>query len=147
MAEPASVATAAGALPRERMGGRLAPILGVGVIWLFLLVFLVYPLLRIFYDAFTDEAGVITLANVVEFAGDAFYRRSLLNSLLLGLATVATTSILGFAIAFLLVRYDFVGAEPLLVSHADPDHLAPPGGGARHHVHPGAGGHRQRAAR
>jgi iron(III) transport system permease protein len=109
MAEPASVATAAGALPRERVGGRLAPILGVGVIWLFLLVFLVYPLLRIFYDAFTDEAGVLTLANVVEFAGDAFYRRSLLNSLLLGLGTVATTSILGFAIAFLLVRYDFVG--------------------------------------
>src|SRR5262245_32840811 len=87
----------------------VAPALGVGAIWLFLLVFLVYPLIRIFYDAFTDEAGALTLANVAEFAADAFYRRSLLNSLLLGLGTVATTSILGFAIAFLLVRYDFVG--------------------------------------
>ncbi|MGH7311024.1 MAG: ABC transporter permease, partial [Candidatus Rokuibacteriota bacterium] len=41
--------------------------------------------------------------------GDAFYRRSLVNSLLLGLGTVAATSVLGFTIAFLLVRCEFVG--------------------------------------
>src|SRR5207237_10936914 len=51
--------------------------------------------------------GRLTLANVVEFARDHYYTRSLVNSMILGLATVATTSILGFAIAFLLVRYDF----------------------------------------
>jgi iron(III) transport system permease protein len=85
------------------------PALGVALIWTFLAVFLVYPLLRIFYDAFSDEAGRFTLMNFVEFAGDHFYRRSLVNSLLLGLGTVAATSVLGFAIAFLLVRYEFVG--------------------------------------
>src|SRR5256714_9936468 len=85
------------------------PTLGVILIWAFLAVFLVYPLLRIFYDAFSDEAGRLTLQNVVEFARDAYYLRSLGNSLLLGLATVATTSILGYAIAFLLVRYEFFG--------------------------------------
>src|SRR2546423_15149036 len=85
------------------------PTLGVILIWAFLAVFLVYPLLRIFYDAFSDEAGRLTLQNVVEFARDAYYLRSLWNSLLLGLATVATTSILGYAIAFLLVRYEFFG--------------------------------------
>src|SRR5213592_3476254 len=84
------------------------PALGVTLIWAFLAVFLVYPLLRIFYDAFSDEAGRLTLQNFVAFAGDAFYVRSLVNSLVLGLATVATTSILGFAIALVLVRYDFV---------------------------------------
>jgi iron(III) transport system permease protein len=88
---------------------RLLPVLGYGAIWLFLLVFLVYPLLRIFYDAFTDEAGRLTLRNVVEFLGDAYYVRSLWNSLLLGLGTVACTSVLGFAVAFLLVRFDFRG--------------------------------------
>ena len=88
---------------------RALPALGVGLIWLFLIVFLVYPLLRIFYDAFSDEAGRLTLANFVEFARDHYYIRSLVNSLVLGLATVATTSVLGFAIAFLLVRYDFTG--------------------------------------
>ena len=89
--------------------GRVVPALGVGLIWLFLLVFLVYPLARILYDAFSDEAGRLTLANFVEFARDRFYLRSLVNSLLLGIGTVATTSVLGFAVAFLLVRCDFVG--------------------------------------
>ena len=98
---PGTVARAKPAL------GSVLPALGVTLIWVFLIVFLVYPLLRIFYDAVTDEAGRLTLANFVEFARDHFYIRSLVNSLMLGLATVATTSILGFAIAFLLVRYEF----------------------------------------
>jgi iron(III) transport system permease protein len=91
-----------------RLGSAL-PGLGVALIWAFLLLFLVYPVLRIFYDAFSDEAGRLTLVNFVEFARDHFYLRSLWNSMLLGVGTVVATSILGFAIAFLLVRYDFVG--------------------------------------
>ena len=102
------VAAGAPGLARAR-GARILPALGVGAIWLFLLVFLVYPLLRIFYDAFSDEAGRLTLANFAEFAGDRFYLRSLWNSILLGAGTVAAASVLGFAIAFLLVRYDFRG--------------------------------------
>ena len=31
--------------------------LGFGLIWAFLIVFVVFPLIRIFYDAFTNEAG------------------------------------------------------------------------------------------
>jgi iron(III) transport system permease protein len=96
------------AVAPRRMAAAL-PALGVALIWAFLALFLVYPLLRIFYDAFSDEAGRLTLSNFVEFAGDHFYRRSLVNSLLLGLGTVAATSVLGFAIAFLLVRYEFAG--------------------------------------
>src|SRR5438132_290559 len=102
-----------GAVPAPAAGVRrglagAAPALGVALIWLFLAVFLIYPLLRIFYDAFSDETGRLTLQNFVEFVRDAYYLRSLWNSLVLGVATVATTSILGYAIAFLLVRYDFV---------------------------------------
>jgi len=96
-------------LARPAAGRFALPTLGVVLIWLFLLLFLVYPLLRIFYDAFSDEAGRFTLANFVEFARDPFYLRSLVNSILLGLGTVAATSVLGFAIAFLLVRCDFAG--------------------------------------
>ena len=95
--------------PRRGVRAGWLPALGVASIWLFLIVFLVYPLLRIFYDAFTDEAGLFTVMHFVDFAGDAYYRRSLWNSLLLGAGTVACTSVLGFAIAFLLVRYDFRG--------------------------------------
>jgi iron(III) transport system permease protein len=81
----------------------------VGLIWLFLGVFLVYPLTRIFYDAVTDETGRITLANFSAFFNDGFYLRALWKSLVLGLATVVASSVIGIAVAFLLVRYDFAG--------------------------------------
>jgi iron(III) transport system permease protein len=90
---------------RPALGGAL----GVGLIWLFLGVFLVYPLTRIFYDAVTDETGRITLANFSAFFNDGFYLRALWKSLVLGLATVAASSVIGIAVAFLLVRYDFPG--------------------------------------
>jgi iron(III) transport system permease protein len=82
---------------------------GTGLIWAFLIVFLVYPLCRIFYDAVTNEAGAFTLANFRDFFGDHFYLRSLGNSLVLGVVTVITSSALGIAIAFLLVRFEFWG--------------------------------------
>jgi iron(III) transport system permease protein len=87
------------------------PGLGVGLIWAFLLAFLVYPLGRVFYDAVSDETGRLTLANFHAFATDSFYRRSLWNSLVLGAITVVTTSVLGIAIALLLVRCDFRGRD------------------------------------
>ena len=83
--------------------------LGVGLVWAFLILFLVYPLGRIFYDAVTDEAGVLTLANFHDFFTDRFYLRSLWHSLILGVATVITSSVLGVAVALLLVRHDFAG--------------------------------------
>ena len=83
--------------------------LGVGLIWAFLILFLVYPLGRIFYDAVTDEAGRWTLANFHDFFTDRFYLRSLWHSMILGAATVITSSVLGITVAFLLVRYDFLG--------------------------------------
>ncbi len=83
--------------------------LGVGLVWAFLILFLVYPLGRIFYDAVTDEAGVLTLANFHDLFTDRFYLRSLWHSLILGVATVITSSVLGVAVALLLVRYDFAG--------------------------------------
>ncbi len=93
------------------MGRRLPLAAGVTLIWLFLGMFLVYPLFRIFYDAVTTDAGQLTLAHFHEFFTDRFYVRSLGNSLLLGGLTVATSSVLGIAVALLLVRYDFRGRD------------------------------------
>ncbi|GAB1433044.1 hypothetical protein MASR2M29_16690 [Spirochaetota bacterium] len=42
---------------------------------------------------------------------DKLYMKALKNSLLLGIASVITTSIIGFAVAFILVRYDFPGRK------------------------------------
>jgi iron(III) transport system permease protein len=80
---------------------------GFALIWAFLILFVFYPLTRIFYDAFTTEAGAFTIANFIEFFTDSYYLRSLWKSLLLGLAAVATTSVVGIAVAVLLIRYDF----------------------------------------
>ncbi|MBI3106048.1 MAG: iron ABC transporter permease [Candidatus Rokubacteria bacterium] len=88
---------------------RLPLLVGVGLIWAFLILFLVYPLCRIFYDAVTDGAGHFTLANFEDFFTDQFYLRSLWNSLILGVVTVITSSALGIGVAFLLVRFDFWG--------------------------------------
>ena len=93
------------------MSKRLPLYAGVALIWLFLGLFLVYPLTRIFYDAVTNEAGAFTLANFYDFFTDRFYLRSLWNSMVLGVATVISSSILGIAVAFLLVRYDFRGRD------------------------------------
>jgi len=89
-------------LPRASVAG-----LGFGLIWVFLIVFVLYPLTRIFYDAVTNEDGLFTLANFREFFTDSFYLRSLWNSLVLGVAAVVTTSVIGIAVAFLIVRYEF----------------------------------------
>ncbi|HUL55751.1 MAG TPA: iron ABC transporter permease [Usitatibacter sp.] len=80
---------------------------GFALIWAFLILFVFYPLVRIFYDAFTNEAGALTFANFTAFFTDAYYLRSLWKSLLLGAGAVVSTSIVGVAVAVLLVRYEF----------------------------------------
>jgi iron(III) transport system permease protein len=82
-------------------------VIGFAVIWAFLLVFVLYPLTRIFYDAFSSDAGQFTIAHFHEFFTDRFYLRALWNSLVLGAATVLATSVIGIAVAFLIVRYEF----------------------------------------
>jgi iron(III) transport system permease protein len=91
--------------PQVRLGGWF----GYALIWAFFGLFLIYPLIRLFYDTFTTDQGSFTLMNFSGFFTDSFYLKCLVNSLLLGAATVVTTSILGIAIAFLLMRYDFPG--------------------------------------
>lgn len=91
--------------PQVKIGG----LIGYASIWAFFGIFLIYPLIRLFYDTFTTEQGSFTLMNFYDFFTDSYYLKSLLNSLLLGVATVMTTSILGITIAFLLLRYEFPG--------------------------------------
>ncbi|MBI3454591.1 MAG: iron ABC transporter permease [Candidatus Rokubacteria bacterium] len=109
-----SPAGASLALPAPAARARAAwwpSALGVALIWAFLLLFLLYPLCRIFYDAVTDDTGALTLGHFAAFFTDRFYLRSLWNSILLGLGVVVCTSVLGIGIAFLLVRYDFWGRD------------------------------------
>jgi len=99
------------ALPQARPFAemKLGGLMGYLAIWAFFGIFLIYPLIRLFYDAFTTAEGVFTLNNFFDFFTDAYYLKSLVNSLVLGGATVLTTSILGITIAYLLLRYEFPG--------------------------------------
>ena len=83
--------------------------IGYASIWAFFSIFLIYPLIRLFYDSFTTDEGSFTLLNFQQFFTDAYYLKALVNSLLLGGATVITTSIIGITIAYLLLRYEFPG--------------------------------------
>jgi iron(III) transport system permease protein len=74
-----------------------------------MILFLIYPLLHLFYDTFTTDAGDFTLLNFQDFFTDRYYLKALMNSLLLGVGTVITTSIIGITFAFLLLRYEFPG--------------------------------------
>lgn len=94
-----------GSWTREKIFG----LAGYAGLWLFLAIFLIYPLIRLFYDAFTTYEGTFTLENFFDFFTDSYYLKALINSLLLGVATVITTSIIGIPFAFLLLRYDFPG--------------------------------------
>lgn len=80
-------------------------------VYAFLLVFVVYPLVRLLAEAVTDEAGRLTLEFVAQFGRDPFYRKALANSLWVAGGTVAGCLALGLPAAFLLVRYDFPGRE------------------------------------
>ncbi len=103
---PAVATAAARPIPRRL---RIPAAAWVVPLWGFLLLFILYPLFRLFIDALQTEEGVFTLAHVAGFIGDAFYRKALVNSLLISVGTVVGTSVLGFLAAFLLVRYDFPG--------------------------------------
>ena len=82
-------------------------LLGFVLIWAFLILFILYPLTRIFYDAVTNEAGEFTLVYFSDFFTDSFYLRSFWRSMVLGIAAVITTSVIGIAVALLIVRYEF----------------------------------------
>ncbi len=94
---------------RIRSRWRTGGILGYAGLWAFLAIFLIYPLTRLFYDAFTTYEDTFTLMNFFDFFSDPYYLRATMNSLLLGGATVITTSIIGIPFAFLLLRYEFPG--------------------------------------
>lgn len=96
----------AGKAPGERRNSLL-----MWPITIFLGIFVIYPIIRLFIDAFTTEQGRLTIVNFASFFTDPHFYQALFNSLTLGAATVVTTSIVGFLVAYLIVRYEFPGRK------------------------------------
>jgi iron(III) transport system permease protein len=88
--------------------GRPGERLVFALLLLLLAAFILYPLARVLFVAFTGEAGP-TLAHLGNFFRRPLFREALINSLLAAVAGVALASLVGVPLAVLAVRYVFPG--------------------------------------
>lgn len=72
---------------------------------LFLLVFIVVPLMMILINAFLDQNNAITLKNFADFFSDGTGLGVLANSLVIGLVTTLLCLVIGYPAAYFLSRY------------------------------------------
>lgn len=77
-------------------------------LWLFFIVFMLYPLCYVFSGAFFTPEG-FSLVFFQLMLSSPNYVAILANSVNLGLAVTLLTTLLSLPLAFLLVRYDFPG--------------------------------------
>jgi len=71
-------------------------------------LFLIYPILTVVRDSLLVD-GRISLQGYQDFLFSEYGARALLNSMYLGAATVATTSLIGVPLGYFLFRYNFRG--------------------------------------
>ncbi len=79
-------------------------------IGIFLIVFLLVPVLLVIYTAFVDGVGNPTLGHFGNFFGQSLLREAFVNSLTVALASVAIASLIAVPLAYLTVRFEFRGA-------------------------------------
>ena len=77
-------------------------------LWLFFLVFMIYPLTHVFSNAFFTPEGFSLIFLKLMFSSQN-YTIILANSVNLGLTVTLLTTLISLPLAFLLVRYDFPG--------------------------------------
>ena len=77
---------------------------------LFLLVFLVIPVITVMYVAFTNSDGTLTLAHFFSFFQLTLMRESFYNSLYVGGMSVLLSSIISLPLAYFTMRFQFRGS-------------------------------------
>jgi iron(III) transport system permease protein len=88
---------------------------------LFLGVFLVWPLVNVFGASVLDSEGQsVTLANYAKMLGRPFYRAAIVNTLGIGAAATAITTVLAVPLAFSLARLPVPGKAAILALAAMP---------------------------
>ncbi len=80
------------------------------LIALFLLAFLVIPVLNVVYIAFSDGSGGLTLSHFGAFFGISLMQESFWNSLIVALVSVFFASVIALPLAYLTIRFEFRGA-------------------------------------
>jgi iron(III) transport system permease protein len=87
-----------------------AQVVALGFIALFLVAFLIIPILRVILVAFTDPDGTFTLVHFGDFLRTALLREAFWNSIYVGVMTVVVASLIAVPLATILARYRFRGA-------------------------------------
>ena len=97
--------------------GRLRPDVWTLVVlggFLFVGIFLVYPLADVFRYSFSDKAtGTLSLANWAEFVSRKYYLRAFGHSLFVAVTTTGLSILLGVPLAFFTTRYRIHGTRLL----------------------------------
>ena len=88
----------------------VVPALSALLIALFLLTFLIVPVLNVVYIAFADVDGGVTLSHFGTFFGISLMQESFWNSLMVALTSVFFASLIALPLAYLTVRFEFRGA-------------------------------------
>jgi len=93
------------------MRGQWGPAAVAAVVGLFLLVFLVLPVVNVIYVAFQDpNTGALTLVNFVDFFRTSLFRESFINSLYVATMAVVVSSCFALPLAYFTSRFNFRGA-------------------------------------
>ncbi len=96
---------------KRRVQSRPLQTLAALAIALFLLAFLIIPVLLVILAAFQSKGdGSFTLVNFYDFAANDLFRRSFVNSLYVSLMSVAWASAIALPLAYVTSRFDFRGA-------------------------------------
>ena len=89
--------------------------------FLFLGLFLLYPLFNVFSASVLDGEGEkFTFANYVKILGRPFYRGAVLNTLAIGVAATITTILVAVPLAFALARLPVPGKAAIIALAAMP---------------------------
>jgi len=81
------------------------------IIALFLLVFLVGPVVQVFYVAFIDvNTNTLTLNNFADFFNTSLFRESFYNSFYVSAMSVVVASIIALPLAYYTSRFEFKGS-------------------------------------
>jgi iron(III) transport system permease protein len=99
-----------GALLSARLGGSPAQVAALVFVALFLLAFLIIPIIRVMAAAFTGPDGGLSLVHFGDFFRTALLREAFWNSIYVGLMTVALASAIAVPLAAILARFRFRGA-------------------------------------
>jgi iron(III) transport system permease protein len=80
-------------------------------IGLFLVVFLIVPVVTVVFVAFQDpNTGALTLINFVDFFNTSLFQESFFNSLYVASMSVVLSSIIALPLAYFTTRFNFGGA-------------------------------------